>query len=131
MTIAIRILAGLPGLIFIAQGIQWLIDPGAVAEGLGMELLTGSGASTQIGDLGSFFFFSGALILAAQLPGKSYLLYPPACYIGGAAIFRTLAHLLGHADFAGQLIASEIVITVILLGAAKFLGNAERAAAPA
>ncbi|MEE3331157.1 MAG: hypothetical protein VX246_09835 [Myxococcota bacterium] len=128
MTIAIRILAALPGLLFIGNGIQWLVDPAAVAESLGMELLTGIGASTQIGDLGSFFFVTGIFIIAGQLPGKSHLFYPPACLLAGAAVFRTLAYLLGHADFAGAMIGPEVVMTAILLLAARRLAAEERAA---
>ena len=123
MTIAIRVLAGLPALMFLVQGIQWLVDPGAVATTLGMPLLEGIGASTQIGDLGSFFFCSGLMMAAGQLPGQSHWFYPPALLIGGAAIFRSLAHLVGHADFAAGLIVPEVVMTVILLLAARQLGK--------
>lgn len=131
MTTAIRVLALLPGLLFVVQGVQWLVDPEAVAATLGMELLSGVGASTQIGDLGAFFFVSGVFILAAQRPGKSHLFYPPAALIGGAAVFRTLSYLLGYADFATGLIVPEVVMTTILLVAAKVLGDAERAASSA
>ena len=52
----IRIVAALPGVLFAIQGLNWIIDPSAAAEGLGMPLLEGIGRSTQIGDLAAFFF---------------------------------------------------------------------------
>ena len=131
MTIAIRILAGLPALLFIAQGIQWLVDPLAIAQTLGMPLLEGIGASTQIGDLGAIFCLTGAWSAAAQLPGKSHLFYPAAGFLGGAAVFRTLAYLLGHAEFAGGLIAPEIIMATILVVAARHLSAAEDSATAA
>lgn len=126
MTIAVRILAGLPALLFIVQGIQWLVDPAAMADSLGMPLLDGIGGSTQIGDLGAIFFLTGVWSAAAQLPGKSHLFYPAAAFLGGAAVFRTLAYLLGHAEFAGGLIAPEVIIAAILLFAARHLAAEER-----
>jgi hypothetical protein len=122
MNIVIRILAALPGLLFLVTGVRWLLQPAAAAQGLGMPLLEGIGASTQIGDLGSFFFVNGVLIGLGLLPGKSHLLYAPAFLIGGAGVFRIMAALLGHAPFAPDFIVAEAVMTTILLVAAKRLG---------
>jgi len=121
MIILIRILAGLAALMFLAMGIGWLARPGAIARELGMPLLHGIGASSQIGDLGSFFFCNGLLMALGQLRGKSHVLYVPALLIGGAALFRMAAVVLGYAPFAPQLVAVEVVITVVLLVAAQRL----------
>ena len=48
----LRIVAGLVGILFFLNGLQWIISPANVAESLGMPLLEGVGLSTQIGDLG-------------------------------------------------------------------------------
>lgn len=121
MKIAIRVLAGLNALFFFGLGMQWLFAPAAAAEGLGMPLLEGVAASTQIGDLGAFFIASAIMMGLGQRPGQSHWFYPPALLIGGAAIMRTLAALLGHAAFAPQLIVPEIVMVAILVAAAKLL----------
>ena len=68
----------LVGLMFLLTGINWIIDPSSAAEGLGMELLTGVGASTQIGDIGSFFFSIAVMIGLAQRPGRARWFYPAA-----------------------------------------------------
>jgi hypothetical protein len=122
LAIIIRTLAALPALLFLVTGVRWLLQPGAVAESLGMPLLEGIGASTQIGDLGSFFFVGGVLMCIGLLPGKSQLLYAPAFLIGAAGVFRTLAWLFGHAPFALEFVAMEAIMTVILVVAARSLG---------
>jgi hypothetical protein len=129
MTIFIRVLAALPALLFLATGIQWLLQPEGAAAGLEMPLLEGVAASAQIGDLGSFFFVNGVLMALGQLPGRSHLLYAPAFLIGGAGVFRIAAALLGHAPFAVEFILAEAIMTTILLVAARRLGQSASAAA--
>lgn len=119
MKMAFRVLSALVGLMFLMTGINWLIDPASAAGELGMELLTGVGASTQIGDLSSFFLSLAVMIGLAQRPGQSHWFYPAAILLGTAAVTRTLAFLIGHAPFAPQFIVPEVVMTAILLMAAR------------
>lgn len=114
MNIVLRTLAGLIGVLFIYNAAQWLFAPAIIAKNLGMPLLTGIGASTQIGDFTSFFFVGGVLILLGLRIGKSGLLLAPAMLLGSAAVFRTLAFLSGNADFAANFIIFESVVTAIL-----------------
>ena len=51
---AIRIIAGLVGLMLFVMGLRWLVDPGGAAAEIGMEVLEGLARSSQIGDLGAF-----------------------------------------------------------------------------
>ena len=51
------------GLLFLFNGLMWLISPTDIASSLGMPLLTGHGLSTQIGDLASFFLVVGIFTL--------------------------------------------------------------------
>ena len=111
----IRFLVLLPSLLFIVQGFRWLAQPAEIAAEFGMPLLTGIGASTQIGDLGSFFFIGGILMILGLLPQKSYFLLAPALLVGGAGFFRIWAFILGYADLAVQFIFVEAVMTAILL----------------
>jgi len=127
MVIFVRVLAALPALMFLVSGIQWIIDPAGAAEGLGMPLLTGIGASTQIGDIGALFV-GGAVIMGwAQLPGRSAFFYPAAVLLGAAALMRTLSWVLGHADLAVAFIAVEVVMAGVLILAAQTLGRATSA----
>ncbi|MCH2172922.1 hypothetical protein MK489_19265 [Myxococcota bacterium] len=115
----IRVLSFLPGLIFLVSGIRWIFDPTNAAQELGMDLLTGIGASTQIGDIGAFFVSGAVMIGLAQRHGQSHWFYPAALLVGSAAGMRTLAYGLGHADFATRFIVAEVVMAAILLAAAK------------
>ena len=125
MVIFLRILAGLAALLFVLQGIGWIVSPASVAESLGMELLQGAGASTQIGDLGSFFLVATIMIAIGQLPRRSIWLYPPAMLILGAAVMRTLAAVAGHADFEPGFIVPEVVTSVILVATARKLSASD------
>jgi len=91
-----------------------------------MSLLSGIGASTQIGDLGSFFLVNSGLMTMGQFRGRSQLLYIPAAFIGVAGIFRALSAVMGNADFAAQMIGFEAILMVILVVAARHLGSQEK-----
>jgi len=123
MLIALRVLSGLIALMFLWNGVLWIFSPAGVAESLGMPLLEGVGASTQIGDLGSFFLVSGIMMVLGQLPGKSAWLYPPAMLVFGAAVIRTLAALMGNASFAFDFIGPEIIMSAILAATASKLSE--------
>ena len=67
----LRVLSILVGAMFLVQALRWLWDPGAAAEALGMELLTGVGASTQIGDIGAFFLSIAIISAGRDHPGAT------------------------------------------------------------
>ena len=119
MKTASRIVTGLLALLFFVSGVRWIVDPAGAAEGLGMELLTGIGASTQIGDISAFFIAAAAMLAWAVRPGQAGWIYPPAIMVGAAALMRTLAWAAGHADLATPFIVFEIIMAAILVGAAR------------
>jgi len=119
MKMVFRVLSALVGLMFVMTGVNWIINPSSAAAELGMELLTGVGASTQIGDISSFFLSIAVMIGLAQRVGKAYWFYPAAILVGTAAVTRTLAYLTGNAALGTQFIAAEVVMTAILLMAAR------------
>ena len=49
-----RIFTALFGLFFVSSTIQWLTNPKMAAEGLAMDLVTGMGLNSQIGDFTAF-----------------------------------------------------------------------------
>ena len=61
------------GLLFVFNGLMWLISPADIASTLGMPLLTGHGLSTQIGDLASFFLVVGIFSLLGAYTKKNLL----------------------------------------------------------
>jgi len=104
----------LPGILFVAIGVGWVIDPASSATRVGMPLVEGVGRSTQIGDLGAFFLTMGLLILVGVTTLKRIWFYPPMMLLGLAATFRIIAWLVHGAALAGSMIAVEIIATTLL-----------------
>jgi len=118
----IRIIAAIPGVLMLLSGLGWLFDPPRAAAQLGMKLFDDPiGRSSQIGDFGAFFLATSAMALLGAITQKRHWLQAAAMLLGGAAVMRTLAWLLHDAAFATSLIAAEVVLTAMLLGAASQL----------
>lgn len=117
----IRVVAALPGIMFVVMGLRWVVDPAGAAAAVGMPLLDGVGRSTQIGDLGSFFVGAGIMILLGVVTLQRTWLYCASLLIGIVAIFRVLAWVVHDAALATQFIGVEILITTLLLFAASRL----------
>jgi hypothetical protein len=111
----VRIVAAIPGVLMGVTALQWLFTPELAAQGLGMPLLEGVGRSTQIGDLGAFFFGTSAMILLGAIKANAQWLHAAAMLLGGAALVRTASWLLHDAAFATQFIVVEVVMTAVLL----------------
>ena len=110
-----RALAGLVGVLFLLQAMGWLLAPAQAAEGLGMPLLDGVARSTQIGDLGAFFFaFAGMALIGAWTMHATWL-YAGALLMAWAAFMRTVAAAAHGADFTPQFIVPEIVVAALLV----------------
>ena len=111
----LRIVAGLIGILFFLNGLQWIINPANVAESLGMPLLEGVGLSTQIGDLGSFFITVGAMTLIGAITTTRHWFYAPSMLLLVAALYRTLSTLLYGAPFVMSAIIVEVVVGLFLI----------------
>ncbi len=111
----LRIVAGLVGILFFLNGLQWIISPANVAESLGMPLLEGVGLSTQIGDLGSFFITVGAMTLIGAITTTRHWFYAPSMLLLVAALYRTLSTLLYGAPFVMSAIVFEVSVGLFLI----------------
>jgi hypothetical protein len=111
---AIQIFVALPGVLMGVQAINWLANPQAAAEGLGMPLLDGIARSTQVGDMTAFFVVLSIIILVGAIRKNAIWLAAPAMMLGGAALFRTTAWMFHGADLATQFIVPEVVLAAIL-----------------
>jgi len=115
MNNVLRIVAGLVGILFFLNGLQWIISPANVAASLGMPLLEGVGLSTQIGDLGSFFITVGAMTLIGAITTTRHWFYAPSMLLLVAALYRTLSTLLYGAPFVMSAIVVEVVVGLFLI----------------
>ena len=111
----LRIVAGLVGILFFLNGLQWIISPANVAESLGMPLLEGVGLSTQIGDLGSFFITVGAMTFIGAITTIRHWFYAPSILLLVAALYRTLSTLLYGAPFVMSAIVVEVSVGLFLI----------------
>ena len=111
----LRAIAGLVGILFFLNGLQWIISPANVAASSGMPLLDGVGLSTQIGDLGSFFITVGAMTLIGAITTTRHWFYAPSMLLLVAALYRTLSTILYGAPFVMSAILVEVVVGLFLI----------------
>ncbi len=114
MGIAWKFAAGVPALIFSFVGFAWWIAPDFVSAKLGMPLLNEVGLSTQIGDLGSFFFTLGGCILIGLATGNRIWLYPSIMLLTFAIAGRSIAWLFHSAALPVEMIAVELAGVIVL-----------------
>lgn len=111
-----RVVAGLPGLLMLMNGISFLVDPTRAADGLGMPLLDDMGRSTQIGDFAAFFVATSIFIFIGAVRRSPAWLCAGALILALAATFRVFAFAFHGAPFAAAFIAIEVVMAVWLVG---------------
>lgn len=121
MTTLVRILVLLPGVLFLVTGLRWLLAPAAVAPEFGLMLGSGTGLSSQIGDMSAFFLTLAVCILMGLTTQRSIWYYPPIILLSLTATGRILAWLLHDAALATILIVPEVVVALILLFASRYL----------
>lgn len=115
----LRVISIVIGVLSFVTAMQFVFMPSRVAERLGMPVLEGIAASTQLGDLGALFLAVAVLVGLAQRPGQAGLLLAPAIMVGCAAAMPTFVFLAGHAPFAPQFMMPEVVMAVLLFAAAR------------
>ena len=126
---ALRVVAGVIGGLFLSIGLNWLFDPREAAEGLRSALQEGTARSTQIGDTASFFLCMGGFALYGAYRRAANWLRASACLLGGAALARLVAWAFHDAPFTTFFIGVELVTAALLtVAASKF--ESEPAAIP-
>ncbi len=121
-----KIAAGILGGLFIVMGLIWLLAPGFISTQMRMDLLTGDGLSTQIGDLASFFLTLGSCIAIALVTMRPVWLYPPVMLLAFAAAGRLIAWGLHGAGLAIDMILFEVVVATLLFVVAQKMSDATR-----
>jgi len=113
----------LPALLFVVMGLRWLVNPAGIAPELGLDLQTGLGLSSQVGDLSAFFLVAGLSVLIGLVTQRRTWFYPAVLLMLFAAVGRTVAWVLHGADFALQMIVVEIVVAGLFLMACRTMDD--------
>ena len=121
MNRVLKLLVLLPSILFLVTGLRWLVAPAGVAPQFGLTLEHGVGLSSQVGDMSAFFLLLGICMLTALVSGRRSWYYPPIILLSLTAVGRILSWLLHDAALAVDLIAPEIIVSVILLVASRRL----------
>lgn len=121
MNKVLKLLVLLPALLFLVTGIRWIVAPAGIAPQFGLTLEQGVGLSSQVGDMSGFFLTLGICMLAALVTERRTWYYPAILILSITALGRVLAWLLHDAALAVNLIAPEVVVSIILLVASRRL----------
>ena len=122
----LRVLIGLPALLFLVLGLRWILDPSGAAAELDMALLEAPGRGTQIGDIGGFFLALAVMIGLALYTAERTWFLAPALMLGAVAVYRTLAWALHDAGFSASSVGVEVVVASLLVFASSRLGPLRR-----
>lgn len=120
---SLRVVVALPALLFVVMGLRWLVNPAGIAPELGLDLQTGLGLSSQVGDLSAFFLVAGLSVLIGLVTQRRTWFYPAVLLMLFAAVGRTVAWVLHGADFALQMIVVEIVLAGLFLMACRTMDD--------
>ena len=118
---AIKLLVLLFGVLFLVTGLRWLLAPAGIAPDFGLALGSGIGLSSQVGDMSAFFLTLGVCMLMGLTTQRSVWYYPPIMLLSLTAVGRVLAWLIHDAALATQLIALEVIVSLVLLFASRRL----------
>lgn len=121
MNKVLKILVLLPAILFLVTGLRWLVAPAGVAPTFGLTLDQGVGLSSQVGDMSAFFLTLASCMLIALISGRRSWYYPAIMLLSITAVGRVLAWLVHDATFALDLIAPEVIVSIILLVASRRL----------
>ncbi|MEP1470811.1 MAG: hypothetical protein ABJK20_09780 [Halieaceae bacterium] len=120
----LKILVLLPAILFLVTGLRWLVAPAGVAPDFGLTLDQGVGLSSQVGDMSAFFLTLASCMLIALISGRRSWYYPAIMLLSITAVGRVLAWLVHDATLALDLIAPEVIVSIILLVVSRRLPEA-------
>jgi len=123
MQIALKILVGVVALLLGALGVRWMFAPVSAAAEFAISLDNARALNVARGDLGGMFI-AGALLCALGLVRTDgRWLRPVAVVLGCVAAGRVVGVVAdGYTPTAGISIATEVVMSTVLLLAAGRIG---------
>ena len=123
MNSVLKVLVLVIAVSFLVTGLRWLVAPSGIAPQFGLTLDQGVGLSSQVGDMSAFFLTLATCLLMALISGRRSWYYPAIMLLSFTAIGRIIAWLVHDAALALDLIAPEVVVSIILLVASRRLAK--------
>ena len=123
MNSVLKVLVLVIAVSFLVTGLRWLLAPVGVAPTFGLTLDQGVGLSSQVGDMSAFFLTLATCLLIALISARRSWYYPAIMLLSFTAIGRIVAWLVHDAALALDLIAPEVVVSIILLVASRRLSK--------
>ena len=123
MVLLMRVLAGVPGVLFIITGGRWLFDSTGFAQSRGLVPAEGMELGTQAGDAASYFVALGTIMLIAAITRKRIWFYTPAILLSAVVVFRFLGWMLHGAPLVLERMALEATFATIMIVAAYIAGE--------
>ena len=118
-----NILSAILGLVLATLSIQWIFNPEAAADSLGMLYLEGEGRNTQIRDFTAFFAASSLFCLFAFFTFRSsWLLAAGLIYL--FALGFNVYHVMYLGGEVQTQLFVEVVLSVWILGTALLMRSA-------
>ena len=118
------VLNAINGILFVTIGLLWVISPYKAGANFGiLDISEGLGRSSLIGDVGSYFFCIGLMMILAAYTLRSIWFYAPAMLLGVTALFRVISWAAHDATFATQFIIIEIFLITLLLVTSKRMSS--------
>lgn len=125
MRLVLKILVTVLSILFIVNGIRWLVAPAGIAPMFGLTLDQGIGLSSQVGDMAGFFLTLGSCALIGMINGQRIWFYPAIMLLSVTATGRILAFLIHDATLATQMIGVEVIAAIVFFAASRKLTSAE------
>lgn len=123
MNSVLKVLVLVIAVSFLVTGLRWLVAPSGIAPQFGLTLDQGVGLSSQVGDMSAFFLTLATCLLMALISECRSWYYPAIMLLSFTAIGRIIAWLVHDAALALDLIAPEVVVSIILLVASRRLAK--------
>ena len=112
-----NILSAILGLVLAALSIQWIFNPEAAADSLGMLYLEGEGRNTQIRDFTAFFMGTSIMCFLSLFTKQFQWILCAGIIFFIAAVFNVISSFSHGAPIVFSALVSEILFTMIAVSA--------------
>jgi hypothetical protein len=117
MSIALKVLVGITGLLLAYLAVQWMFAPAAMAETLGLSLAGAPAFNAARGSIGGPLLGSAVLCGLGLIANEGRYLFAAAILIGCVFAGRVVGIVVdGSAPTSVTAVAVEIVMVAVLVG---------------